>query len=237
MNETSHITFQIIPYIERPTNACYYLDFANRDVRSKYCHLWGHSIAECDYLFPDVRTDCQRWGPDFNELGKAWILEKYYWPRRFAQTLKARNRVSSETATVPMVVTRAPCDLPRVDIQTPQKCVPNLNCDPTYRNSLTHYKSLDLTVQSRVRINCTATQVTIYEWDIRYYNESIRRWNNYSEKLLEKLGKNYSLLFSGQDITKLQFEKHSLDYGLYEFHLNVSMEDVEGLTFYNDFIC
>lgn len=232
MNQSSSITFQVLNYTERPTDACYYLDFSNRAAISKHCHLWGHSIAECDYLFPDVRTDCQRWGPNFNEVGKASILEMYYWQQRVTQTFKARNRVSSETASVPIVITKSPCDLPKVDIQTPQKCIPDLNCDPTYKNSLSHYKSLDLTVHSRIRINCTSTIIPIFEWDIRYYNESTRKWYNYSDKIHERLGKNSSLLFYGKDITKLQFPQHSFDYGLYEFCLNVSMEDVEGFILF-----
>jgi len=231
-NETFNIGIRLFPNIEMPTNTCYYLDFVNRDLRSSQCHLWGISLEECNYLFKDVFKSCLRWAPEFSSDGNAWFMERYYWIQRIYPLFTARNRVSSFTAKTPLVIVRAPCDLPKVDIKTHQKCVKGISCDEKYVDSLTYYKSKDLLVQSKVKINCSATDVAIFDWKIRFFNETLKEWANYSDLLRIHHKENYTILFSGRDVATLSFPKRTIDYGLYEFCLNVTMEDVEGNEFY-----
>ena len=229
INETSSITVQIFPFMERPTNACFYLDLVNSDERSRHCYLWGHSEEECRYLFPEARTDCVLWGPEFDEDGEATVTEVYFKPRRFDHLFQGRNRVSNETSTEPMVVTRQRCDLPIVELHSRYKCVPESTCDPNHPTSLKHYKSIPLNIEPKVRTFCLATDIVIFEWKFRYLIDRSQVWQNYSDTLKGKHPDDYEKLFNGRDIFSVTFQTNSLEYGLYEICLNVSMFDVEGM--------
>nr|XP_034310453.1 uncharacterized protein LOC105340501 isoform X2 [Crassostrea gigas] len=135
-------------------------------------------------------------------------------------TLECKNYVSHTTAVYNTGVTKGPCWWPYVNLTAPNVCEPP-NCDsviPTMRNVL---RSEQLTVYSDVIINCTSTKVAYYSWSVFKINEKFR-----NETEITDLG--------GADVYSigaryLIVEPRILDYGLYRFELNVSMNELIGM--------
>lgn len=236
----ANLTFNFTLGIQWPlsSNACYILTFGNvyhSDLDSN-CVQWGDP-NECAFLFPEQSLqNCNRSAVSLStSMGYLYTQEVYnqvqtYWP-----VLYGRNRVSAITNSSYFVVaTCGPCFAPTVDIQTPQTCVPGVNCDALY-NVLTIYRSVPLKLTSFTVNNCWCLHRMNYNWAFSYYNASTERWSNYSETLrqlyISAYGNDslYWSSFNAYNVRSVTISNHTMSYGLYEICLNVSMTDLPGI--------
>ena len=144
-------------------------------------------------------------------------------------TVSASNLVSTSVFSQIIYVRYVWCSYPNVDIHTQQSCVNEINCDSTYSNVLTNYRSVPLVLNSIVTYNCHATQRANYNWSFAYYNASSQQWNNFTETLrqwyISTNGNDSSFWsnFNGYNLRSIIVPNHTMPYGLYQICLNVSM--------------
>lgn len=215
------------------SDACYFFDFKDdTSLPSRYL-MFGEAsfcslIPEWDLYWTDpnkvfISHPSDPWyddkvanPDDYNvTMYNMFMFEGVY-----EATLECKNYVSHTTAVYNTGVTKGPCWWPYVNLTAPNVCEPP-NCDsviPTMRNVL---RSEQLTVYSDVIINCTSTKVAYYSWTVFKINEEFG-----NETEITDLG--------GADVYSigaryLIVEPRVLDYGLYRFELNVSMNELMGM--------
>lgn len=166
-------------------------------------------MATTAYISPESTA---RW----NET----IRTKYMTPGLYDTTLTCKNMVSEESTSWKTGVTKGPCWWPYVNVTSANPCKPPFcdSDDPTMRIS---YRSEKLVVYSDVIINCTATKIAYYWW--RVYKQNLD-WGNETEITDLKEADVYSI-----GARNLILEGNTLEYGLYRFWLNASMDEVMGM--------
>ena len=156
-------------------------------------------------------------------------MESYFFVGSYNVTVSASNLVSTSTFTQLTYIRYLWCTYPNVDIHTPQTCVNGSNCDSTYPNVLTNYRSVPLVMNSIVTYNCLATQLANYNWSFSYYNASSQQWSNFTETLrqwyISTYGSDSSFWsnFNAYNLRSITVPNYTMPYGLYQICLNVSM--------------
>lgn len=130
------------------------------------------------------------------------------------------NRVSEDHATWRTGVTKGPCWWPYVNVSSANPCKAPF-CDSEFNDMRTAYRSQKLVVYSNVTINCTATKVAYYWWRVFLQNED---WDNETE-VMDLNGADYYSIGA----RNLILLGNTLEYGLYRFELNVSMDELMGM--------
>ena len=148
------------------------------------------------------------------------IRTKYMQPGLYNTKLTCKNRVSEETATWVTGVTKGPCWWPYVNVTSANVCKPPF-CDDEYPDMRTHYRSEKLVVYSDVKINCTATKIAYFWWRVFLQNVE---WGNETE-VFDLKGADYFSIGA----RNLILNSNTLDYGLYRFSLNASMDELMGM--------
>ena len=217
------------------TDACYMINF-NSDMAYPYQYIMFGDATQCSVI--------PEWSAVWNDPDKLWfekdsdvwysnktdnptnynisvdstfIFEGYYDVSLFCQ-----NKVSNTQHDFRVGVTKGPCWWPYVNVSEPNKCIePFCDHDTGIDDLKTHYKSEKLVVKSDVIINCTATKIAYFYWQVFYIDES-----SMNETEIANL--------SGADVysigaRQLILEPRTLDYGLYRIRLNVSMNEVIGM--------
>lgn len=141
-------------------------------------------------------------------------------PGLYDAVLTCKNRVSEETATWVTGVTKGPCWWPYVNVTSANICEPPF-CDSEYPDMRTAYRSEKLVVYSDVKINCTATKIAYYWW--RVFKQNIE-WENETEITDLKGADSFSI-----GARNLILDGNTLEYGLYRFWLNASMDELMGM--------
>ncbi|XP_070579640.1 polycystin-1-like [Ptychodera flava] len=220
------------------TDACYRVDF--RDVNSEYNHIafWGHQLT-CQTAYPtDFTSDYLRFysvstvylealklaGKDPNIT----VTNVFQSINRFVIKVHAFNMVSDVKLLMPTAVTKGLCYYPEVNVRDRNLCDRNYPlCDD--EGNRQYYKSKDLYVYSRVKLNCSSTRVAMYTWRVFQINENRR---NDEEEIFD-VG---DTELQGFTMRELAVKKGSLDYGLYRFELNVSMYGERGVEAFDSTI-
>ena len=148
------------------------------------------------------------------------IRTKYMIPGLYETILTCKNRVSEETTTWTTGVTKGPCWWPYVNVTAPNECKEPF-CDSEYPGMRTAYRSEKLVVYSDVIINCTATKIAYYWWRVFKQNPE---WGNETEITDLKGADVFSI-----GARNLILEGNTLEYGLYRFWLNTSMDELMGM--------
>lgn len=202
------------------SDACFMQDFGD----GSYA-LWGPP-AHCSVLFP------QQYGPRWYQSTLhivdtgTLILPHVYWSLcRFSMTIHSRNRISYQFNSTDLAATTKPCPMPNVQLRSQYPCAAGVNCDPLWSGVLMHNRSEDLVVAAQVSYQCDITNNAWYSWAIRSFNQSSGNWTN----LTDLNSGAYNQLYNGPNVRRVAFTKGTLDYGLHEFCLNVSMNYVCGL--------
>ena len=233
VNETFNITVEF-PASLFPA-ACYIIDFGKPLDSGSSCLFWGPP-AECTYLYPG--HSCQQSSLDLVTNGGKFVFYiEYNRIGRYTLTAKVKNRVSEANSFSILVATKGVCYLPKVDLKSNQKCISGIDCSDKYPGVLTHHKSENLTITADISLNCKSTRTSISDWQIRYYNESSQVWKSAVDELQAKYrvlfangSDEFDSQFSALNARTLKIPHHVLQYGLYEFCLNVSMWDEDGIA-------
>lgn len=215
------------------SDACYFFDFKD-DTSLPSRYLMFGEASYCDLV--------TEWSLYWNDPNKNFILHEsdpwyddklanpddynvtmynmFMFEGSYEATLECKNYVSHTTAIYNTGVTKGPCWWPYVNLTNPNICEPP-NCDPVNPNMRTVQRSEKLIVYSDVIINCTSTKVAYYSWSVFKIDEVFG-----NETEITDLG--------GADVYSigaryLQVEPRVLDYGLYRFELNVSMNELMGM--------
>lgn len=230
--KNSTFVYQINPGMVG-SNACYMMDLSNMADPNRYIMFgdatqcstipeWNDVWNNTDTLRFDLDSDIwyanKTANPSYYNitLDSTFIFEGYY-----DVSLKCQNKVSNEGYDFRVGVTKGPCWWPLVNVTEPNTCDEPM-CDPNTPGLKTHYKSLKLIVNSNVVINCTATKIAFFWWQVYKIDE-----NSGNETAIVNL--------NGADVysigaRQLVLEPRTLDYGLYRFRLNVSMNEVIGMV-------
>jgi hypothetical protein len=158
--------------------------------------------------------------PEFIAKWNETIQTKYMEPGLYDATLTCKNRVSEETNVWRTGVTKGPCWWPYVNVTAPNECEEPF-CDSEYPDMRTTYRSAKLVVYADVKINCTATKIAYYWW--RVFKQNLE-WGNETEVTDLKGADVFSI-----GARNLILEGNTLEYGLYRFWLNTSMDEVMGM--------
>ncbi len=128
------------------------------------------------------------------------------------------------------MATKAICYLPQVDLKSPQKCTPTVDCDSGYPGVKTFYRSVDFTISGNIIYSCKSTTFAYTYWSVRYFNVTLQKWTNYSAVLRSKYASDadYNAVYNDFNLRSINFAKKSLPYGLFEVCANVSMYAEEG---------
>lgn len=158
-----------------------------------------------------------------------FLQEAYFLVGSYNVTVSATNLVSTSTFTQLTNIRYLYCNYPSVDIHTLQTCVNGSNCDSTYPNVLTNYRSYPLVINSIVTYNCLATQLANYNWSFSYYNSSSHQWSNFTETLrqwyISTYGSDASFWsnYNSFNLRNITVPSYSMPYGLHQICLNVLM--------------
>lgn len=214
------------------SDACYLIDLTEMADPNQYI-MFGNAlqcqdIPEWNHIWTDpdkmwFEKDSDIWysnktdNPyDYNiTLHSTFILEGYY-----TVTMYCQNKVANENFDFRVGVTKGPCWWPYVNVSAPNTCDEPM-CDNDVEGLKTHYKSEKLVVKSDVNINCTATKVAYFWWQVFKVDEAT---GNETE-IIDLNGADVFSIGARQ----LIIEPRTLDYGLYRFRLNVSMNEVIGM--------
>ncbi|XP_077979563.1 uncharacterized protein LOC144434915 [Glandiceps talaboti] len=213
------------------TDACYRIDF--RDVTSEINHIafWGYQ-STCQAVYPtDFTSDFLRFTSVSTSYLEALKLSGedpnitvtniFQAVNQFGVRLHAFNMVSSVQVTLPTAVTKGLCYYPEVNVESKNLCDRNYPlCDD--EGNRQYYKSKDLYVYSKVKLNCSSTRVAMYTWRVFAINEE----RNDREEEIFDVG---NTELQGFTMRELAVRGGSLDYGLYRFELNVSMYGERGV--------
>lgn len=157
------------------------------------------------------------------------IYKSYFAVGSYNVTVLASNLVSTSVFSQLFNIRYFWCSYPNVDIHTMQSCINGINCDSTYPNILTNYRSVPLVLNSIVTYNCQATQRANYNWSFTYYNASSQQWSNFTETLRQWYILTYGndsgfwSNFNTYNLRNIIVPNHTMPYGLYSACLNVSM--------------
>ena len=164
-----------------------------------------------------------------NFISYPFLHEAYFSVGSYNVSVTGTNLVSNSFYNHPTFVRYLWCTYPNVDIHSPQTCTSGTNCDLTYPNVLTNYRSVPLVLKSIVTYNCFATQMANYNWSFSYYNASSQQWSNFTETLqqwyISTNGNDSSFWsnFNAYNLRSVTVPNHTMPYGLYQVCLNVSM--------------
>ncbi|XP_055995228.1 uncharacterized protein LOC125649388 [Ostrea edulis] len=215
------------------SDACYFIDFKDdTSVPSRYM-MFGDSnscasISEWSWYWNDpnklfVSHPSDTWYADKLANPSNYnitIHNMFMFEGAYDVTLECKNYVSHTTAIYNTGVTKGQCWWPYVNLTSPNLCQPPA-CDTVDPNMRVVLKSEKLIVYSDVIINCTSTKVAYYSWTVFKINET-----HGNEVEVTELGDAdvYSI-----GARYLQVEPRVLEYGLYRFELNVSMNELMGM--------
>ncbi|KAJ8319269.1 hypothetical protein KUTeg_004360 [Tegillarca granosa] len=214
------------------TNACYYVDFVDKtSVPSQYLMFgdttqcsqvpeWSHEWTNPNRNFFELDSAAWRISHENDTSKNITIRNMFMWQGVYPVRIQCKNKVSHTMYNYTTRVTKGPCWWPYVNLTRPNKCFSPM-CDEN--NVKTHYRSNKLIIYSDVVINCTATNISIYTWSVFKVNENT---GNETELSSSSLG-NADLQSIGARL--LIIESTYLEYGLYRFSLNVSMNELMGM--------
>ncbi|KAH3871232.1 hypothetical protein DPMN_034426 [Dreissena polymorpha] len=156
----------------------------------------------------------------YNSTWNITIQTKYMIPGMYATELKCRNWVSQDQAGWETGVTKGQCWWPYVNVSSANPCKAPM-CDeavPTMRKA---YRSEKLIIYSNVTINCTATKIAFFWW--RVFKQNLEGENE--TEVTDLKGADYYSIGA----RNLILTGNTLEYGLYRFELNVSMNETMGM--------
>ena len=110
----------------------------------------------------------------------------------------------------------------------------NINCDEKFKTVLKLFRSKEIAISGQVVYKCSATNLAIYEWKIRLLNEPSMTWLILTDEIREKMilshgnALRYNKMYKGFNIRRIAFPKATLQIGIHEFCLNVTMYQVPG---------
>ncbi|XP_062611467.1 uncharacterized protein LOC134273293 [Saccostrea cucullata] len=215
------------------SDACYFFDFKDDTSEPSRYLMFGDSgfcalVPEWSWYWNDPNKEF------ISRPSDPWYANKLANPNNFNMTihnafmfegaydatLECKNYVSHTSVIYTTGVTKGPCWWPYVNLTAPNICQPPA-CDSVFPEMRTNLKSENLIVYSDVIINCTSTKVAYYSWSVFKIDETYG-----NETQITELG--------GADVYSigaryLQLEPRILDYGLYRFELNVSMNELMGM--------
>ncbi len=128
----------------------------------------------------------------------------------------------------------------KVDLKTPQSCTIGLNCDPNYQNAIQFTKTTGVTLAADVDYFCNNS--AFFEWSFFQFDSENKIWIDYFPEMNSaNSGKRRTMQtkpesFSGYNMRKITFVSRAFEIGLYEIHLNVSIQGTRLTHFsYNEF--
>ncbi|XP_077979562.1 polycystin-1-like [Glandiceps talaboti] len=222
------------------TDACYYVNFQDTTSEINHIAFWGeeetckvryasHFNTSINSISGTSPFDNLRF---FNvssssllalkEIGQdpnITIHNHFMTISEYTIQVIAFNHLSEEIVYMSTSVTKGPCYYPAVVVQDENYCNDNyILCDDAtgYRQYLA---SADLRVYSSVKLNCTTTNRAWFTW------RAFKQQDNGTEIEVD-LG---STVVFGAPLKTLTVSALTLDYGLYRFELNVSMDGEFGV--------
>ncbi|XP_074648069.1 polycystin-1-like protein 2 isoform X2 [Tubulanus polymorphus] len=212
------------------TDVCYQIDCVAENATLGRFLYFASAMTICRSQFPADSIDGENFktvsDADLRASGKIGFYNIFHKVAFYTIAATARNYVSNETTENPLTVTKGPCFFPRVDLRNPNRCADAKMCTSSTLNTgvKTHYKSEDLLVLSDVRYNCTTTSIGHFTWRAEGIDRNSGLWVNVTDQLEAR---NVSLYTD--TAAPLFIPKRALDYGLYRFILNVSMDNETGI--------
>ncbi|XP_071943838.1 uncharacterized protein [Antedon mediterranea] len=203
------------------TDACYRIDFISELSEPERVRFHGsHAMCEEKYAdFQDVEPidSLQLWFDVNNDNADSTIKisNTFYEYGRFEIQYEGVNTVSYVNKTVAQLITKYPCYLPIVDVSGVNECGDTYTKCNQDLNIRQYEASKRIKVESAVTVNCSSTDLTLYEW-----KGFIKEGNDENQIPVDLSSHTVT---TGSGLGTLIIEPKKLTYGIYRFELRVTM--------------